>query len=141
MILADVNVLLHAFRCDTKDHAVSRTWLDRVVNGESHYGVSPQVLSSVVRIATHPKVFAQPSELGEVIAFCDVLLRQTHCVVVQPGRRHWSVFSRLCQESDARGNLVPDAWFAALAIESSSDWITFDRNYARLTGLKWRLPS
>ena len=47
---------------------------------------------------------------------------------------------RLCREAGARGNLVPDAWFAALAIESGSDWITTDRDYARFPGLRWRHP-
>jgi len=30
-----------------------------------------------------------------------------------------------------RGNRVPDAWFAALAIEGGCEWITTDRDYAR----------
>jgi hypothetical protein len=51
------------------------------------------------------------------------------------------IFKRLCSEADARGNLVPDAWFAALAIESGSEWITLDRDYARFPGLQWRVPA
>ena len=47
----------------------------------------------------------------------------------------------LLKEGDARGNLVPDAWFAALAIESGCEWITLDRDYTRFPGLKWNLPS
>ncbi|MEN8162417.1 MAG: PIN domain-containing protein, partial [Myxococcota bacterium] len=38
------------------------------------------------------------------------------------------------------GNLIPDAWFAALAIESGSEWITTDRDYARFPGLRWSHP-
>jgi len=45
------------------------------------------------------------------------------------------------EEADARGNLVPDAWFAALAVEAGCEWVTMDRDYARFAGLKWRLPS
>lgn len=84
MILPDVNVLVHAFRFDSLDHENCRLWLDSVVNGDSRYGMSPQVLSGVVRIMTHPKVFAQPSGLDEVLRFCNILLNQPHCVVVQP---------------------------------------------------------
>ena len=36
------------------------------------------------------------------------------------------------------GNLVPDAWFAAMAVESGCEWITTDRDYARFKGLRWR---
>ena len=141
MILPDVNVLVHAFRKDATDHALCRAWLDDVVNGDSRYGMSPQVLSSVVRVVTHPKVFMRPSGLDEVLRFSEVLLGAPQCVPVQPGEAHWTIFTRLCREADARGNLVPDAWLAALAVESGCEWITLDRDYARFTGLKWRPPS
>ena len=140
MILTDVNILVHAFRADSSEHETCRTWLDGVVNGDASYGMAPQVLSGMIRITTHPKVFAAPSGLDEVIRFCDMLLAQPHCLFVQPGERHWGIFKRLCTEADARGNLVPDAWFAALAIESGCEWITLDRDYARFPGLQWRVP-
>ena len=89
MILPDVNILVHAFRSDTSDHAFCRTWLDGVVNGDARYGMAPQVLSGVIRVVTHPKVFAVPSNLNEVLRFCDILLTQSHCAVIQPGERHW----------------------------------------------------
>ncbi|HHP7233531.1 MAG TPA: type II toxin-antitoxin system VapC family toxin [Desulfobacterales bacterium] len=141
MILPDVNILVHAFRSDTSDHEMCRSWLDGVVNGDARYGMAPQVLSGVIRIITHPKVFAMPSRLEEAVRFCDLLLEQPHCLIIQPGERHWNIFKRLCAEADARGNLVPDAWFAALAIESGCEWITLDRDYARFPGLQWRLPA
>jgi predicted nucleic acid-binding protein len=36
--------------------------------------------------------------------------------------------------------MVPDAWFAALAIEAGCEWITLDRDYTRFPDLKTRLP-
>jgi toxin-antitoxin system PIN domain toxin len=140
VILPDVNILVHAFRADTTDHETCRRWLMGVVNGQARFGISPQVLSSVVRITTHPKVFIQPSGLPEVLRFCAILLELPHCVPVQPGARHWEIFTNLCLAADARGNLAADAWFAALAMEWGCDWITMDRDYARFPGLRWRLP-
>lgn len=72
--------------------------------------------------------------------FSRVLIDQPNCVAVQPGPRHWDIFTTLCQQADATGNLVPDAWFAAMAIESGCEWITTDRDYARFKGLRWRPP-
>jgi toxin-antitoxin system PIN domain toxin len=141
MILPDVNVLVSAFRPDASHHALCRTWLDGVLNGESRYGMSPQVLSGVVRIATHPRVFMPPTPLMEALRFSEFLMEQPNCVLIHPGPRHWEVFSRVCSEADARGNLVPDAWYAALAIESGCEWITLDRDYARFSGLHWRSPA
>ena len=141
MMLPDVNVLVSAFRPDASYHALCRTWLDGVLNGDSRYGMSPQVLSGVVRIATHPKVFTFPTPPTEALRFCELLMEQPNCVLIHPGLRHWEIFSRVCSEADARGNLVPDAWYAALAIEAGCEWITLDRDYARFKGLHWRSPS
>jgi len=61
-------------------------------------------------------------------------------VVLIPGPRHWEIFARLCRKIGARGNRVPDAFLAALAIESGSEWMTADRGFARFPGLRWRHP-
>ncbi len=99
--------------------------------------MSTQVLGAVVRISTHPRIFAWPSSLDDALAFSTILLEQPHCQIVQPGPR---VFSDLCRRAQASGNLVQDAWLAALAIESGCEWITTDRDYARFEGLRWRTP-
>ncbi len=140
MILADVNVLVNAFRADAAHHEVCHTWLLAVVNGDSRFGLSSQVLSSVVRIATHPKIFRAPSTAREALRFCQCLIDAPLGTVVSPRERHWSIFGRLCRETRARGNLVSDAWFAALAIESGCEWITLDGDYRQFQGLKWRPP-
>ena len=63
-----------------------------------------------------------------------------HCVVVRPGARHWSIFTRICRESGAIGNLVPDAYLAALAIEQGCELVSNDADFARFKGLRWRDP-
>lgn len=140
MILPDVNVLLYAFRDDSVDHARYRGWLESLLNGEEAYGMSPQVLCSVARIATHPRVYVSPSRLDDALAFARVMLEQPHCTVVAPGARHFSIFENLCRRAAVTGNLVQDAWFAALAIESGCEWITTDGDFARFPGLRWRRP-
>ena len=140
MILPDVNVLIPAFRSDTSDHDLCRSYMQHLVNGEASFGVSTQVLSSLVRITTHPRIFKVPSLLAEALEFSERLLSVPHCVTVRPADRHWAIFTRLCRQADARGNLIPDAWFAALAIESGSEWITLDHDYARFKGLNWSSP-
>ena len=140
MILPDVNVLIYAFRADSEQHDAYRAWLEEVVNGPSAYGIAPQVLANVARICTHPRIFKQPSALDDTLLFCDTLSAQPNASLVTPGERHWSIFQSLCLQSRASGNLVQDAWFAALAIESGCEWITIDRDYAKFDGLSWRSP-
>jgi toxin-antitoxin system PIN domain toxin len=138
LILPDVNVLIYAFRSDTENHPAYRKWLEGVITGELAYGMSPQVLASVIRLATHPRIFARPDPLEDAVAFASTLLDQPHCQIIEPGPRHWSIFTGLCRSAMAYGNLVQDAWLAALAIESGCEWITNDRDYARFAGLRWR---
>jgi toxin-antitoxin system PIN domain toxin len=140
LILPDVNVLIYAFRTDSEDHRNYKEWLESVINGSAAYAISPQVLASVVRICTHPRIFARPSAQSEAFAFCRVLLEQPTATVMTPGDRHWSIFEDLCRAAKATGNLAQDAWFAALAVESGCEWITTDRDYARFPGLTWRAP-
>jgi uncharacterized protein len=141
MILPDVNVLIYAFRLDMPQHAVSRSWLVEVVSGDARFGLSPLALSAMVRITTNPRAYKMPSTTNEAFQFCENLLAQPHCQIVEPGERHWDIFKQLCVVTDTRGSRVSDAWFAALAIESGCEWITFDRDYARFPGLRWRAPA
>jgi toxin-antitoxin system PIN domain toxin len=138
--LPDVNVLIHAFRQDSSQHARSKAWLDATVSSEGRFGISTLVLSAVVRITTTPKIFRQPSTAEEALAYCGDLLGQPNCEVVTPGASHWSIFERLCLETSTSGPRTTDAWFAALAIEHGCRWITFDRDYARFPGLDCGQP-
>jgi hypothetical protein len=141
MILPDVNVLIYAFRPDASHHALCRAWLDQVVLSDARFGISPLALSAVVRVTTNPRSYAVPSSHDDAFGFCDDLLAQPHCQIVEPGPRHWDIFKRLCAETATRGARVTDAWFAALAIEWGCEWITLDRDYARFPGLRWSLPA
>ena len=140
MILPDVNVLIYAFRSDSVDHSNYKKWLEEVINGDAAFGVAPQVLSSVVRICTHPRIFKRPSDLRETLAFCNVILECPNATLIFPQDRHWSIFQNLCVTTKATGNLVPDAWLAALAIESGCEWVTTDGDFARFKELECRVP-
>jgi toxin-antitoxin system PIN domain toxin len=133
-------VLVYAFREDAPEHPRYRSWLTDVVNGDGPYAVSDLVLSGFLRVVTHPRVFSTPTAIGDALTFAAVLREQPNAVPVAPGPRHWDLFARLCASAGVRGNLVPDAYLAALAIESGSEWITTDRDYARFAGLRWRHP-
>ena len=140
MILPDVNVLIYAFRSDADDHARYREWLESVIDGPAAFGISPQVMAAVLRICTHRRIFVRPSSLDQTFAFCRAVLEHPNATVLSPGERHWGIFENLCRTTKATGNLLQDAWFAALAIESGSEWITADRDYARFEALRWRTP-
>lgn len=140
MLLPDVNVLVYAHRRDTDDHERYRAWLSELVNSPRAYGLSDLVVSGFLRIVTHPRVFHEPSPLDDALAFAAEIRDRPSRIPVTPGPRHWGIYVDLVDRIGARGNLVPDAWFAALAIESGCQWITTDRDYARFPELEWRHP-
>ena len=140
MVLVDVNVLVYAHRRDALGHGRYLRWLESRMSSPEPYGMSELVLSSFVRIATHPRIHQYPTPLEEAFRFVSRVREQANCVVVSPGPRHWEIFRDFCHTVQARGNLVTDAYLAALAIESGSEWITTDRDYSRFPGLRWRHP-
>jgi toxin-antitoxin system PIN domain toxin len=140
MILPDVNVLVYAHREDAPAHTAYRKWLEELINSDQAYGFSDLVLSGFLRVVTHSRIFTPPSDLASAFAFIDVIRGQPNAVQITPGQRHWEIFKNFCRSVNTKGNLIPDAYLAALAIESGNEWITTDRDYSRFPGLKWRHP-
>lgn len=133
-------MLVYASRDDAPRHPEYSSWLESIVRSPVPFGLSELVLSGVVRIVTHPRIFATPTPLDAALTFVASLRGHPNAVVIAPGVRHFDLFRQLCTAARTTGNLVPDAYLAALAIESGSEWITDDRDYARFSGLRWRHP-
>ncbi|MFL5259221.1 MAG: type II toxin-antitoxin system VapC family toxin [Hyphomicrobiales bacterium] len=140
MILPDVNVLLSAFRADTVTHAICRGYVDEITESRLSFALSTVILASVVRLSTNPRIFNPPSSVDDAVGFCEDLVCQPNAVFVHPGAEHWSLFSALCRETNATGNLVTDAWIAALALEWGCEVVTYDRDFSRFRGIRHRPP-
>lgn len=140
MLLADVNVFLYAHRPESPQHPQHRGFLEGALAGPEPFGVSEAVLASFLRIATNHRVYREPTPPDVALAFCQAVLDAPAALSVRPGVRHWGVFAELCRATGARGNVVPDAYLAALAIEHGATWVTTDRGFARFPGLRWTTP-
>ncbi len=140
MILCDVNVLVYAFRADTEHHEQYRSMLETLVNGAQAYAVTDVVLTGFLRIVTHPRIFKRPTPPAEAFAFVRAVLAAPNCTRISPGERHWQVFEDLCRKVGARANVIPDAYLAALAIESRCELLSADRGFAQFPGLRYRHP-
>jgi uncharacterized protein len=141
--LLDVNVLVRAYNADDPEHAQFRGYLDRLLDGDRLFACSDLALSGFIRIVTFRSAsrtpLPKPVTADEALAFVEALRTAPTCTIVAPGERHWQIFSRLCRNSrvPVHGRLVPDAYFAAMAIEN--EWVTADRDYQHFPGLSWRL--
>lgn len=139
MRVFDVNVLVLAHRQDQPGHAAARAFVEEATAGERPFSVPPVVGSGVVRVSTHPRVFEEPTPLTDVLGFLDALrARPAHVPLEETPA--WPVFARLCREHDARGNRVPDAYLAALAVTGGATLVTADRGLARYAGVPIEHP-
>jgi len=136
MKLLDVNILVHAHREDSERHREMREWLETALDQPEGVAVSELALSGCLRVITHPKVFKQPTPLPVALEFIESLRNLDNVRVIAPGEKHRAIFVGLCRKAEALGNLVPDAYHAALAAETGCEWITLDRGFARFQGLR-----
>lgn len=132
MLFLDVNVLVGAQRNDDSPHARDlRSWLERALMGHEPIGISELALSAMVRIVTHPRVFERPSAPAEAVAFAEALLGSSRVTAVRPAARHWAIFTDLVAGHRLRGNEIPDAYYAAIALEQGATVVTADRGFQR----------
>lgn len=139
-MLLDVNVVVTAMREDAPRHREVSAYVEGLRRAPEPFGLSDLVLSGALRVLTHPRVFIPPSPPDAARAYIAALRSTPNAIVVAPGPRHWDLFIGLLEQSGAIGNLVADAWHAALAIEHGCEWITDDTDFSRFPGLRWRRP-
>ena len=140
MRCVDVNVLVYAHRPEGPDHEWYRAWLEQVRRDDEPLALSSLVLSGFLRVVTHHRVFREPTPLATAFDFVQALRSSPNAVSVSPGERHWDIFMELCREIGARGNDVPDAYHAAIAVENGATWYSADRGFARFRSLRWAHP-
>lgn len=139
-VIVDANVLLYAADRGSPFHAPSAAWLDEALNGPARVGFPWPSLIAFLRIATHPRAAANPLTSREAWSLADDWLEADAAWIPVPGARHAEVFRRLVIDGDLRGNLVPDAHLAALAIEHGVGICSADSDFARFGGLEWVNP-
>lgn len=132
MFLPDVNVCLHAMLPGLSPRAATvHGWMTDALNGHEAVGFSEQVLASMVRISTNPRILGTPATPEQAVDFADSLLGGPSATVVRPGARHWGIFTDLVTTHRLRGNDVPDAYLAAVALEVGATVVTTDRGFGR----------
>lgn len=140
MRCVDVNILINAHRPESARHDEFRAWLDEARNGPEPLGLIPLVAGGFLRTVTNHRVYRDPTPLPVALAFVDALREAPATGAVIPGARHWSIFADLCLRVDAKANVVPDAFLAAIALEQGATWVTADRGFSRFPGLRWVHP-
>ena len=141
MILPDVNVLIYAFHEQADQHQVYAGWLNNARYEGEELLFPDSVLLGFLRIVTSPRIYDLPAPIDQALAFASALRRGRRARVVEDLGSVWSAFERLiARDRQIKGNLVPDAYIAAVAISHKAQVATRDRGYSRFSGLSWFDP-
>jgi uncharacterized protein len=139
-MLVDANLLLYAVHKQSPFHEPARDWLTEQMNGTRRVGLPWQSLTSFLRIATHPRALERPLSPADAWARVTDWLSVGVAWVPEPGERHALILGQLLIRHDVRGNLVPDAQLAALALQHGLTVYSADTDFARFTDVRWENP-
>lgn len=140
MIILDTNVLLAAHRNDHPHFEIAQPWLESALASPESIGVPDVVWASFFRIATSRRIFKIPTPLEAAFDFADAVVGAERYAAVNPGPRHLAIFRQICVESDVVGDLIADAFLAAIAVENGCGVASFDRDFARFENVGWIRP-
>lgn len=138
--MVDANVLLYAVNEADPKHEASREWLDAALGDREALGFAWAVLLAFIRLSTKVSLFPNPLSVRDAMTTVREWTEQPPSLIVETTPRHLELVSGLLLTAGTGGNLVSDAHLAALALEHDATVVTHDTDFARFTGLRWRLP-
>ena len=139
-MLLDANLLLYAVHERADQHKQAAEWITEKLNGAVRIGFPWQSITAFLRISTHPRAFQRPLEPATAWERVTDWLAAPVAWLPQPGPEYQRILGQLIETHQARGNLIPDAALAALAIEHGVSLASTDTDFARFRGLRWENP-
>jgi toxin-antitoxin system PIN domain toxin len=141
LLLVDANVLLNAVNSRSRQHDEAHRWLSEALAGREVVAFPWVVQLAFLRLATNSQAFRKPLSVAEAAAIVTSWMSSRSAVVIEPTTRHLPLLGGLLAGSGTAGNLVTDAHLAALALEHDATVVSFDRDFGRFEGVRWRLPA
>jgi hypothetical protein len=138
--VVDANVLLYAVDDRSPHHRLARAWLENALEGTESIGFTWVVLLAFMRLSTRSGTAHRPLTIEEASAEVDSWLAYRASALIEPGPAHSETIRGLLDPIGTAGNLVNDAHLAAIAIENAAELVSFDADFGRFPGLRWRRP-
>lgn len=139
-MLLDANLLLYAVHKGAGQHDAASAWLTEQLNGPRRVGFPWQSLAAFLRISTHARAFQRPLSPTTAWQRVSDWLAAPVAWIPEPGPEYPRILGDLVTDHEVRGNLVPDATLAALAIEHGVTLCSTDTDFVRFRGLRWKNP-
>ena len=137
----DVNILLYASDSGCPQHERAASFMQSCAAETRVFCLAWLTLMSYLRMATHPRIFAQPLSHADAVRNIDALMALPHCRVIGEQDGFWNVYRSTTDEVPTQGNLVPDAHLAAVLRQSGvATLYTHDRDFRKFSFLDVRDP-
>lgn len=140
MKIVDVNVLVYACNERSPQHETVLRWWESTLNGDEPIGFNWTIVVGFLRMMTNRVVFDSPVEADVAVELMNQWLSRRNVSLLNETKDHWRVLAGLIASADARGNLMPDAHLAALAITHGATFVSCDNDFARFPDLRWENP-
>jgi uncharacterized protein len=141
VIVLDANVLVALYRADHPHHQLIAPWWARASTSGATVTAPDLVWTGFVRVVTSPRIFAVPATIEEGLGFVRAV--RAHPAYLPTGTLPGvlDTFADLCSDGQVTGNLVTDAYIAAVAVSMGAELATLDRDFRRFDGLRILTPS
>jgi hypothetical protein len=140
VILIDSNLLLYAKFSGFPQHARTRSWLEGQLASRGKVGIPWHSSLAFLRLGTNPRVFDRPLSVDAAWQQITEWLNHPRVWIPEPTDAHRDVLGDLLIRANATGNLVQDAYLAAIAIEHGLTVCSADADFARFPGVSWVNP-
>lgn len=133
----DVNILLYASDTSSHKHAEAIRFLKQRASDPDLFCIAWPTLIAFLRIATHPRIFAQPLSPDDALGNVESLLSLPRVRMLSEGEGFLEIYREVTARFPVRGNLVPDAHLAALLLQHGVRRLyTVDRDFRKFDFLE-----
>ena len=135
MNVLDVNVVVGLYHPDHPHHASALTWWEDCRAAGEPFTVPDLVWVAFARLITNRAVFSIPATFGQAWSFVRAVMQQDTYARYASDERVLDEFARLSEAARANGNLITDAYVAAVAASLGATVVTFDRDFRKFDGV------
>lgn len=140
MIVLDANVLISAYDERATHHHSAKALVEQLFSSNGIVAVPVQSVLAFLRIMTNPRLPGLRFTAEEAIEIVDEWWEQPNVRLLHTGDDHWRQLRAAVLEGGCRADLTTDAHLAAITKEYGGMLYSYDRDFARFAGLKWKVP-
>lgn len=133
----DANVIVYSLHTASPQHLAANQALESAFSTGESIWLFPPVLTAVLRVCTHRRLFTDPLSLADAFSNIRRILAMPSVRVGFANDGFFDLFETVASQSGAHGKLLHDAEIVALMKQHAVERIlTADRDFLRFEGIE-----